>query len=161
MKENKIYICHLLLFCFHKGLSSGQARLEICSVYGEEVLTERTCQRWYSNFRSSRFDLNDRPKTGRPCETNIDALRTIVENDPRLTSYQIAEELNQSQSTIIRQLHKIGKVNRAGIWVPHDLSQQNLSERILICTSLLLAKRTLTFWIELLLEMKSGLFTLI
>jgi len=38
---------------------------------------------------------------------------------------------------VINHLHEIGKVSRAGIWVPHQLSPENLLQRVSICTSLL------------------------
>ena len=145
METDKIHIRHLLLFFFRKGLSSGQTRKEICEVYGEEALSVRTCERWFGHFRASRFDLSDLPRSGRPSKVDDDILRSIIEEDPKLTSYQVAETLGVAHSTVLEHLHKIGKVNKAGVWVAHELSQDNLNSRITICSSLLSRQRNLIF----------------
>ena len=59
---------HVLLYYFRKGKNAEQARKKFYDVYGEESLTERQCQNWFSRFRSGDFDLKDASRSGRPTE---------------------------------------------------------------------------------------------
>jgi len=49
---------------------------------------------------------------------------------------KLAEMLNMSKSTIHEYFVKLGYINRFDVWVPHDLTEKNLMDRISICDSL-------------------------
>ncbi|XP_012061365.1 PREDICTED: histone-lysine N-methyltransferase SETMAR-like [Atta cephalotes] len=49
---------------------------------------------------------------------------------------KLAEMLNMSKSTIHEHFVKLGYINRFDVWVPHDLTEKNLMDRISICDSL-------------------------
>ncbi|KYM84830.1 hypothetical protein ALC53_05043, partial [Atta colombica] len=74
----------------------------------------------------------------------IDPSKQIVENivepskDPIMidTFFSLAEMLNMSKSTIHEHFVKLGYINRFDIWIPHDLTEKNLMDRISICDSL-------------------------
>lgn len=40
-----------------------QARRKLCTVYDEESLIERQCQRWFARFRSGDFSVKDAPQS--------------------------------------------------------------------------------------------------
>ena len=44
--------------------------------------------------------------------------------------------LNMSKSTIHEHFVKLSYINRFDVWVPHDLTEKNLMDRISICDSL-------------------------
>ena len=46
-----------------------------------------------------------------------DALRELVECRPRLSTLELALDLNTSQFTICRHLKKIGKLSKMAVWV--------------------------------------------
>lgn len=144
MDLNETHYRHCMLYEFRRGSNATEAVKNICSVYGD-VISVRKCQEWFTKFRSDNFDLKDIPRSGRPSELDNDALTSVVESDPRLTSRELAEKFKCDQSTIIRHLHQIGKSNKAGIWVPHQLSHENLLQRISICTSLLAREKSNSF----------------
>ncbi|MFX9348092.1 hypothetical protein ABTO05_21485, partial [Acinetobacter baumannii] len=52
-----------------------------------------------------------------------DALKSLVEIDPKLSIQEIANTLQATWSTVQRHLQEIGKAYRQGIWVPHLLSE--------------------------------------
>ena len=60
----------------------------------------------------------------------------MLEQDPFLTTSEIAKRLNSAQQIISDHIRKIGLVWYSR-WVPHELSQKNLDHRVVICTSLL------------------------
>ncbi|GFU77417.1 hypothetical protein TNCV_3497911 [Trichonephila clavipes] len=51
-------------------------------------------------------------------------LRAQVEANPCQIIEELSNALNQPSSTIQERLQQIGKTNRAGVWVPHNLSEK-------------------------------------
>jgi histone-lysine N-methyltransferase SETMAR len=136
MEPDKNHIRHIMLYFFHRKKSAAEAARKICKTY-PNAISERQCQEWFKRFREGDFDLSDRPRSGQPRKVDNDELRALVESDPRLPSRELAIRLGVSQRAVIDHLHEIGKVNRVGVWVPHELSAENLQQRLSICTSLL------------------------
>lgn len=130
------HIRHCMLFHFHAGLNAAAATRKICDTYGE-VLEVNKCQSWYRKFAAGDYDLNDMPRSGRPVQFDEDALKSLVEADPRLTIQELSRSLQSTWSTVQRHLHQIGKKCRQGVWTPHELSESNKDQRRTICTSLL------------------------
>jgi histone-lysine N-methyltransferase SETMAR len=125
-----------MLYQFRKGINASEATRNICGVYGD-VLDVRKCQRWFSKFQSGNLDLSDDHRPGRQVELDNDLLRVEIESDPRQSIRELAEKLNCSHPTVLEHLQQIGKVNRLGVWVPHQLSEENKGQRRNICTPLL------------------------
>ena len=109
-------------------------------MFGEGTVSDRTCRRWYEKFETDDFDLSDKPRSGRPSLIDNDVVKAMLEQDPFLTTSEIAERLNSAQQTISDHIRKIGLVWKYSRWVPHELSQKNLNDRVVICTSLLAPK---------------------
>jgi histone-lysine N-methyltransferase SETMAR len=126
---------HCMLYEFRQGKNAAQATRAICSVYGDGILDERCCQRWFKRFREGDFCLEDKPRCGRPLEIDRDELEVLLEEDPRLSSVELAKQLSVSHTTVLRQLHELGKVYKVGKWVPHSLTERNLNQRLTTCIS--------------------------
>ncbi|XP_043493637.1 histone-lysine N-methyltransferase SETMAR-like [Polistes fuscatus] len=107
MVANKVHYRHLMLFFFRKNKTATQAANKICAVYGEDAVAERTVQKWFARFKAGNFDLEDQELP--------------------------AGMLCPSKSTIHDHTVKLGYVSRLDIWVPHDLTEKNLLDRISIC----------------------------
>ena len=145
MYADKLHIRHCMLYHFHEGTNALQATKAIRSVYGEDALNERTCQKWFARFTAGDFDLNDRDRSGRPLEANDDVLEGLLEEDPKQSSRELALELSVSHTTVLNRLKALGKVQKVGRWVPHQLSEVNISQRLSICTSLLSRQKNKSF----------------
>ena len=113
-----------------------QKHVEIYWKFGEGTVSDRTCRRWYEKFETGDFDLSDKPRSGRPSLIDDDVVKAMLEQDPFLTTSEIAERLNSAQQTISDHIRKIGLVWKYSRWVLHELSQKNLDDRVVICTSL-------------------------
>lgn len=135
--DKKIHIRHCILFAFDRGLSGLAAAEEICKVYGEDAVTKRTCNRWFERFRSGERSLEDEPRSGRPSEIDNEELNSELKTNPRQTTRELADKFGCSHTTIEYHLHEMGKVQKLGIWVPHQLTLDNLNQRVTICNSLL------------------------
>ena len=72
-------------------------------------------------------------------------LKQVVEQNPRTTVREIAEELGAAKSTVHRHLQAIGKVKKLEQWVPHELTDMNKKNRMIIAHSLLNRQRSEDF----------------
>lgn len=133
--DEKEHIRHCMLYEFDKGSSAVAAAKSIRAVYGD-VIPTRTCQYWFKRFKGG-VTKPDKSRSGRYSIVDTDFLKSVVESDPRLSTREIAVITGYSQSTIVRHLHLIGKTNRSGVWVPHELSDKNLLDRMAVCESML------------------------
>jgi histone-lysine N-methyltransferase SETMAR len=125
-----------MLYEFKKGSKATEATKNICEVYGE-VLDAPKCRYWFRKFKSGDFSLQDAPRSGRPAVLDNDLLKAAIEEDPRLTTRELAERFNCSNSTVHEHLQALGKVNRHGVWVPHKLTIEQQMQRSSVCASLL------------------------
>lgn len=84
-----------------------------------------------------KFNLKDQPRSGRPSKLDDDVLRTLVANNSRITTEEVANELNVNKSTAFRRLKKVGYTLKLDTWVPHQLSEKNKVDRMRTAISLL------------------------
>ena len=136
MEENKVHFRHLMLFFYRKGKNVTQAANEICAVYGEGAVTDRTVRKWFTRFKAGDFSLKFQERSDRPPTTDEDQIKTLIENNPRYTTRKLGEVLNMTKSTIHEHFVKRGYINRLDVLVPHELAEKNLMDRFSICDSL-------------------------
>jgi histone-lysine N-methyltransferase SETMAR len=137
MSEIPIHFRHCMLYEFQLGNNASAAARNICTALGEGTVAERTCRDWFKRFREGDISLEDYPRSGRPVECNVEQLQALVEDNPRLTTRELSTTLGCNQSTIDRHLQQMGKVSKLGSWVPHQLTPDNIQQRVTICHSLL------------------------
>lgn len=146
MNVNNIHIRHCLLYEFDRGSSARLAHLRLKEIYGKNVLSESQCKVWFKRFRNGDRSLADLSKTGRPSILDNEVLQQLVESDPRQTAAEMALNLHCGEQTIRDHLHHIGKSYRAGIWIPHNLSNDQKSMRITISNANLIRHTKEPFW---------------
>lgn len=134
--SDRDHIRHCILYEFDRGSKGTEAHSNICNTYGD-IVAVKTIREWYSRFRSGNRSLENQPRSGRPIVFDNDALRQAIEEDPRQTIEDLSARLGATLSTVKRHLHEIGKVCRAGVWVPHDLTPEQKINRLTICNFLL------------------------
>ena len=106
-------------------------------MYGEGVISTRVCQQWFARFRAGKVDVDDNPRSGRPRSVEADQLQQLLDDDSRQSTRELGTKLEVDHATVLRRLHEMGKIQKVGYWVPHDLSEQNKCQRMQICTSLI------------------------
>ena len=87
-------------------------------------MTDRMCQKWFAKFCAGNFSLDDAPLSGRPVEVDSDQIETIIENNQCYTTWEIADILKISKSSVENHLPQLGYVNCCDICVPHKLSKK-------------------------------------
>ncbi|CAF1659633.1 unnamed protein product [Adineta ricciae] len=109
MKISRRELRVLLLHEFRSGSKATEATRNICSTMGKDALSIRTAQHWFHRFKNGNFELDDLPHTGRPSEVDMDHLKQLIEEDPRLTTRCLSERLGCSHTTVETHLHELGK----------------------------------------------------
>jgi len=101
----------------------------ICVLYGENAVSHITYKRWYQKFRQGDFSLEDEPRAGRPQKIETDELQALLDINSTQTEKELkrnhAEQLGVTQQAIFVRLHTMGKVEKEGRWIPHELSENN------------------------------------
>ena len=120
--EKKLHFRHLLLFHFNGQENASEAARNICKVYGEEAITERTAQKWFQKFREGIFNLDDAPRSGRPSDFDEETLNLLIHEDPRQSTRDLEQATGYDHATVARHLRQMGKVQKLGAWVPHALT---------------------------------------
>lgn len=63
---NKVFLRGVLLHYFNIKKTAAESHLILVEVYGDLTLAERTCQKWFSRFKSGIYGLEDEERTGQP-----------------------------------------------------------------------------------------------
>ena len=134
-----------MLCYFKKGKNTTETQKMICAVYGEGAVTDRTCQKWFAKFCAGDFSLDDAPWSGRPVEVDSNQIETLIENNQRYTTQEIANILKISKSSIENHLHQLDYINCFDVWVPHKLSEKNLLDHISACDFLFKCNENILF----------------
>ena len=126
MSKIPTHIRHCILYESQLGNSASAATRNICGALGDDAVADRTCRDCFKRFREGDISLEGRPRPGRPTESDIERLKVLIEDNPRLTTCELSTMLGCNQSTIDRHLYEMGKVNKLGTWVPHQLTSDNI-----------------------------------
>ena len=137
MSKNREIHRNLIFHEFKQGNNAAQAKRNICVTKGAKAVSERTCREWFRKFRSGNMHRKDKARSGRPSTIDKRVLRRSIELDPTQTTRKLAVNLRSSQSTVFRHLHKMGKSNKRGQTVPHELNERQKKRRISDCNWLL------------------------
>ncbi|GFX31359.1 mariner Mos1 transposase [Trichonephila clavipes] len=122
----EIHIHHCMLLEFHKGSNATVATKIICDVY-PSALEVQKCQSWFSKFRSGNFDLSDSHRSRRPTTLDNDVIKIASGRQSR-NFQMLSTNLGRPPKNIC---------NRVGVWVPHNLTEENRANPSTTCNLLL------------------------
>ena len=71
-------------------MKAAEAARNICAIYGDNVMEESMVRNWFSRIKEARFDISDTPCSGRPSVFEEDRLNTLIHNDPRQSTRELA-----------------------------------------------------------------------
>lgn len=137
MEDQKTHLRHILYFFFRKGLKPVEAHREICAVYGDSAISCDSCERWFVRFRYGNVSLKDSARSGRPITTDEDQILSIIKSDRHISTREIAKRLSVQHSTVARRLNSLGITKKMDNLIPHELTENNLLNRVMVCQSLL------------------------
>ena len=79
---NNRHLREVLIFFFHSKKTAAEANWELQKVYGDAALSETTCRDWFRRFKDGDFDVDDRPREGRPKTFEDAELEALLDEDP-------------------------------------------------------------------------------
>jgi len=100
--------------------------------------------------------LQTRNTENRPKNEDVELQALLDENNSQ-TQKQLAEQLSISQQAVSNRLREMGKIQKVGRWVPHELNERQM-ERRKNMEILLERYRRKSFLHRIVLGMKSGFF---
>ncbi len=124
---------------FKRGLNANQIIRQIKEASLPNSPSESTIHRWHSAFQAGRNSLDDEQRVGRPCSSrtpeNITVICDLIQNEPKQSLRRLSDETSLSKETVRKILiEDLGKRKVCSVWVPHTLSTQNKSDRVLCAT---------------------------
>ena len=134
------------------NIDSKQIFNEMCGIYGPQTISMRTVFRWVKAFKARKFSVEDdvypeRPKTF-VTKANIAAVKTLVEQDARLSVKDIASCTGISEGsvqTILKKRLDLRKVCTR--WVPHLITEEQKTERLKCARELLKTYKGCNSWV--------------
>lgn len=131
------HLRHVYLYEFKKGSSLSVAEANIENVYGRDSTSRPTIQRWFAKFRKGDISLEDKAHPGKTPELENDKILEKIQENPRISTREIAESVGFSHTTIENHLHSMGFKPIYGQWTPHNLTDPMKGQRATIAASLL------------------------
>ena len=89
------------------------------------MLYRKQRRNWFRRFNDDNFDLSDKKRENRPRKVEDCQLQAPLDEDDTQLQKMLAEQLGVSQVAISMRLHSMGKVQKIGKWVPHELNDRH------------------------------------
>ena len=138
MTEQRINI----KFCVKLGKTATDTLKMLRDVYGDSSMSRIRVFEWHKQFVKGREDVEDDPKSGRPCtsttDTNIENLRQLVRSDHRLKIHVIANKVGMDKEmvrTILVDLLGMRKV--CAKMAPSLLTEEQKAQLLNACRDIL------------------------
>jgi histone-lysine N-methyltransferase SETMAR len=142
----KLEIRVLLRHYWKKGLTTRDAAEAICKVEGVGTVGKSTAIDWFKRFNKGDFDLNDKPRSGRPTKLDDGDLQAELDIEPSSSTRELATELGVSHMTVWNHLKQLDFVHKKPRQDPHELTEAQAASRVRICRQLLDNPRDDRFW---------------
>lgn len=124
------------------GKTSREIHDDLSTLMGHHAPSYSQVARWSASFKDGITSVEDGARAGRPItqrtDTNIEAVRTLVQEDPRIRIDDIIEITNIPRGSVQRILYEDLEMRSVmAKWVPHDLSESQKTKRVEISEYLL------------------------
>lgn len=119
---------------------------------GAEAPRRPTVFRCVKTFRSGNSSTKDEPRSGWRVKARKSPIQHQISNDASQSQCQIVANTGLHQSTIsrhLRNLRKMNKVRKKGLFLPQELTAQNKQKRVEVCRLLLKRQEQQPFFKEI------------
>ena len=126
-----------LIFCYHLKKTAAESHRMLVEAYGEHALGKSQCFEWFKKFKSGDFDVRNEERGRPPKKFEDSELQALLDEDDAQTQQQLADQLNVTREAISIRLKAMGKIQKMGKWVPHELNERQQEKRKTTCEMLL------------------------
>ena len=126
-----------LVFCYHLKKTAAESHRMLVEAYGEHALGKTQCFEWFKKFKSGAFDVRNEERGKPPKKFTDNELQALLDEDDTQTQQELADQLNVTQKAISIRLKAMGKIQKVGKWVPHELNERQQENRKTSCEMLL------------------------
>ena len=130
---NNRHLREELIFLFHSKKTVAEVHRELQKVYIDVALRKTTCRDWFRRFKDGDFDVDDRPRGGRPKTFEDFELEALLDEDPCQTQEKLASALGVTHQAISKRLHALVMIQKQDTWVSDDLKPRNVQRRFFAC----------------------------
>ena len=115
-----------------KRTKAKDIKTELDEVYGKEALSLSAVKKWRKRFADGRPSLDDDPRPGRPCRSDLaNPIQSLLRERPFISCKVICKKLRIPKTTCLRVLHdELGLLKRHLRWVPHRLEDSQKALRV-------------------------------
>jgi len=96
----------------------------LVEAYGEHAFGKSQCFKWFKKVKSGDFDVRNE-KRGKPKKFEDSELQALLDEDDAQTQQQLADQLNVIREAVSIRLKSVGKIQKMGKWVPHELNEDS------------------------------------
>ena len=147
-KPNKEHLRRVIIFLFNQKKKASESHRIFVETYGDLAPTVKTCERSFQSFKSGDFNVIGKERENRPKKFEDDELQALLDWDDTQTQQMMAEQLNVTRQAISDRLRAMGKIQKVGKWVPHELYERQMEKRKFVCEILLLRYERKSFFVS-------------
>jgi len=78
---------------------------------------------WFKKFKSGDFDVRNEERGKPPKKFEDSELQALDEDDAQIQQ-QFADQLNVTREAVSIGLKSMGKIQKMGKWIPHELNER-------------------------------------
>jgi [histone H3]-lysine36 N-dimethyltransferase SETMAR len=136
----------MILYDFRLHLTPRECHARLVQAFGDQAPSLSTVRNWFWEFERGREFLSDELREGRPSErlldTNIDAVKAVIDENRKSTLFQISTQTGIPMTTVSRILKEQLRVTKLCCrWVPHKLTEEQMHLRVDWCHKMLMKFR--------------------
>ena len=140
--SSKVQYRAIIRYLYLKGKTGKEIHGELADVYGSSAPSYAQPKFWVVEFKRGRTSLEDEARSGRPLdatgEEKCKKVWDLVYSDRRIQVEEIAQALGISHGSVSPILHdRLGMRKLTALWVPKSLSDEQISTRASVCSTLL------------------------
>jgi len=124
-----------LIFCYHLKKIAAESHRMLVEAYSVSMLLVNHSA--LSGLKNSKVTILRNEERGKPPKKFEDSeLQTLLDENDAQTQ-QLADQLNVTRETVSIRLKSMGKIQKMGKWVPHELNEKQQENRKTTCKILL------------------------